>query len=49
MKNKTLLIVALMSAFAIGTVYAGFKCRGCNGTGWRGQVKCIQCGGDGET
>lgn len=31
------------------TASAGFMCRACNGTGWRNSVKCIHCGGDGES
>lgn len=47
MKKLTLTVLAV--AFTAGAAYAGFKCSFCNGTGWKGSVKCIHCGGDGET
>lgn len=47
MKKITLTVLAI--AFTAGAAYAGFKCQFCKGTGWNGQVKCIHCGGDGET
>lgn len=46
---KTKILIVIVCAAAAASAYAGFKCQFCGGTGWRGQLKCIHCGGDGET
>lgn len=58
---KKIAIIATLSAVALGSaLYAAIplksaqgnypmKCNQCNGTGWKGSLKCIACGGDGDT
>lgn len=36
-----LLAAAVAAAFTL-------KCFSCNGTGWKGNIPCIVCGGDGR-
>jgi len=47
MKNK-LIIASFIAAITASVAYAGVKCVRCNGTGWDKNVRCFQCGGDGE-
>lgn len=48
MKTKTkYIVVAVLAAMTVAALAAGFKCSQCQGTGWKGQFKCVSCGGDG--
>lgn len=41
----------VMLGIVAGVIVAGtyFKCKSCNGTGWRGSFKCYVCNGTGRT
>lgn len=45
---KKIVIIAVSTACAIATAYAGMKCWNCKGTGWDKNLRCGTCGGDGE-
>jgi DnaJ-class molecular chaperone len=47
--KKTAIVITLVTLVAVGIAAAfSVKCSFCNGTGWRGQISCTYCGGDGD-
>jgi DnaJ-class molecular chaperone len=48
MKKTSIAIIVTAALAALAMAQTGIKCRNCKGSGWDGNFKCTNCGGDGE-